>query len=134
VSKLTGWNPTVLETLQTYSAAENPVNHRVPQDFQMISTSGKVRGREQESSTSAAKAAFLGELTRRGLKPRPFKAYSFESAQQYGLPVGVNANFGVRFCDTRFAQPETEDKKLRKDPSWRFLALKVPFGNSLLSE
>jgi hypothetical protein len=42
---------------------------------------------------------------------------------------GVNANFGVRFCDTRFAQPETEDKKLRKDPSWRFLALKVPFGN-----
>jgi hypothetical protein len=33
-------NPTVLETLQTYSAAENPVNHRFPQNFQMISTSG----------------------------------------------------------------------------------------------
>jgi hypothetical protein len=43
VSKPTSPNPTVLETLQTYSAAQNPVNHRVPQDFQMISTSG-IRG------------------------------------------------------------------------------------------
>jgi len=32
--------PTVLETLQTYSAAENPVNRRFPQNFQMISTLG----------------------------------------------------------------------------------------------
>jgi hypothetical protein len=35
--------PTVLETLQTYGAAEDPVNARVPQDFQMISTSGMFR-------------------------------------------------------------------------------------------
>jgi hypothetical protein len=49
VSKPTSANPTVLETLQTYSAAENPVNHRNPQDFQMISTSGRVHVREQES-------------------------------------------------------------------------------------
>jgi hypothetical protein len=40
--------PTVLETLQTYSAVQNPVNRRVPQDFQMISTSG-LRGAGQES-------------------------------------------------------------------------------------
>jgi hypothetical protein len=42
-------NPTVLETLQTYSAAENPVNDRIPQDFQMISTPGIFQEREQES-------------------------------------------------------------------------------------
>jgi hypothetical protein len=41
VSEPTRANSTVLETLQTYSAAENPVNPRIPQDFQMISTSGK---------------------------------------------------------------------------------------------
>jgi hypothetical protein len=40
VSKPTSANPTVLETLQTYVAAFDPVNCRVPQDFQMISTSG----------------------------------------------------------------------------------------------
>ena len=36
-------NLTVLETLQTYRAAENPVNQRNPQDFQMISTSGRLQ-------------------------------------------------------------------------------------------
>jgi len=40
VSKPTSANPTVLETLQTYVAAFDPVNCRVPQDFQMFSTSG----------------------------------------------------------------------------------------------
>lgn len=35
-----------------------------------------------------------------------------------------NANFGVHFT-----QPDTEDKKLRKDPTLEVLALKVPFGN-----
>src|SRR5580692_12167736 len=29
----TGTNPTVLETLQTYCAARNPVNRNIPQDF-----------------------------------------------------------------------------------------------------
>jgi hypothetical protein len=38
--------PTVLETLQTYGAASDPVNRRDPQDFQMISTSGNGEGRE----------------------------------------------------------------------------------------
>ncbi len=47
-----------------------------------------------------------------------------DGAQRYGLPVGVqNATFGAHFT-----QPETEDKKLRKDPL-EVLALKVPFGN-----
>jgi hypothetical protein len=33
-------NPTVLETLQTYRAAKNPVNRRIPQNFHGISTLG----------------------------------------------------------------------------------------------
>jgi hypothetical protein len=37
---------------------------------------------------------------------------ALDCAQQYGLPVGVlDATFGEHF-----RQPETEDKKLRKDP------------------
>jgi hypothetical protein len=48
----TGRNPTVLETLQTYLAAQNPVNDCFPQNFQMISTvgrnlSGRAAGRKQ---------------------------------------------------------------------------------------
>jgi hypothetical protein len=39
-----------------------------------------------------------------------------------------DATFGVHF-----RQPETEDKKLRKDPL-EVLALKVPFGYVMLSE
>jgi len=35
--------PTVLETLQTYSAAENPVNVNIPQAFHMFCTRGKIR-------------------------------------------------------------------------------------------
>jgi len=37
-------NPAVLETLQTYSAAQNPVNACNPQNFHGISTFGKIRG------------------------------------------------------------------------------------------
>jgi hypothetical protein len=32
------WLPTVLETLQTYRAAQNPVNASIPQNFHAIST------------------------------------------------------------------------------------------------
>jgi hypothetical protein len=60
VSKPTSANPTVLETLQTYSAAQNPVNRRIPQDFQMISTSG-IRGAGARERTSGAKARIQHE-------------------------------------------------------------------------
>jgi hypothetical protein len=57
VGEPTRTNPTVLETLQTYSAAKNPVNLRIAQDFQMFSTSGSPRwGAAQESSTAESKA------------------------------------------------------------------------------
>jgi hypothetical protein len=35
-------NPTVLETLQTYRAAQSRVNASIPQNFHGISTSGRV--------------------------------------------------------------------------------------------
>ena len=57
-------NPAVLETLQTYSAAQNPVNPRIPQNFLTFSTSGKTIG-----------------VGGRGAKAR-------NSAQPYGLPLG----------------------------------------------
>jgi hypothetical protein len=40
---------------------------------------------------------------------------------------GSNATFGVHFT-----QPDTEDKKLRKELTLEVLALKVPFGYLLL--
>jgi len=39
----TNANPTVLETLPTYSAAENPVNVNIPQAFHIFCTRGKFR-------------------------------------------------------------------------------------------
>ena len=58
VSKPTSANPTVLETLQTYRAAQNPVNRYVPQDFQMISTSG-IRGAGAGELPAKPKSRFL---------------------------------------------------------------------------
>ena len=53
----TNANPLVLETLQTYRAAENPVNDRVPQDFQMISTSGIAWDRRAARETKIPRLA-----------------------------------------------------------------------------
>src|SRR5258708_17147922 len=55
--------PTVLETLQTYSAAVNPVNRRIPQDFQMISTSGKRDGRARPQGLKPKSKPKLGGTT-----------------------------------------------------------------------
>ena len=58
-------NPAVLETLQTYVAAQGPVNPRIPQNFHGISTLGNPLG------TAA------GEPKLRS------------GAQQYGLPLWI---------------------------------------------
>ncbi len=64
VSKPTSANPTVLETLQAYGGAQNPVNRRVPQDFQTISTAGPIGKREQESCLKP-ESRFLAGLSAR---------------------------------------------------------------------
>ena len=110
-------NPTVLEILQAYGAMQNPVNRRVPQDFQMISTAGPFW------------EAGAGELPRTR-KQVPHRAFS---------PIRNDKLFGRRseqratVCSSGrnetplSAHADTEDKKLRKDPL-EVLALKVPFG------
>jgi hypothetical protein len=52
-------NPTVLETLQAYVAAQNPVNRRIPQDFQMISTVWTVLGSEGRRAASKKRRTAL---------------------------------------------------------------------------
>ena len=59
-------NLTVLETLQTYRAAKNPVNARCAQNFHSFSTTGILM--EQRTPSSA-------------------KIQGFSSAQRYGLPL-----------------------------------------------
>jgi len=95
--------PTVLETLQTYRALKNAVNQRIPQVFQMISTSGM---------TSGAKAPLTGQCFRRGLKPRPFKACRGNTARS-----GMVFRRSNRYRNnSRFsAHAKTEDRKLIKE-------------------
>ena len=62
----TSANPTVLETLQTYSACENPVNRNIPQDFQMFSTSEILTlGRRDGRACLRAEARFARSETAR---------------------------------------------------------------------
>ena len=90
----------------------------------MISTSGILLIAGQESSQQTPKLCHSERLYR---KESAFSSRRSNSAQPYGLPIGQDATFGVNF-----AQPDTEDKKLRKDPYYlEVLALKVPFGTPL---
>jgi hypothetical protein len=63
-------NPTVLETLQTYRAAEKAVNARIPQDFQMISTSGLRSGRKSGARCHPQHVRSTGEEPALALKGR----------------------------------------------------------------
>jgi hypothetical protein len=112
VSKPTSANPTVLETLQTYSAAQNPVNDLVPQDFQMISTSGESWGTAGELP---AKSGFL--------TINPFGMTTLRSARMHATVCafrsGSDASFGARilrlaFCDSRFCDSPDGRQKIEK--------------------
>jgi hypothetical protein len=110
--------PTVLETLQTYGAAEDPVNRRLPQDFQMISTSGISGWGGGRRDASKHQALSFRTALSRGIC---FWLAALEHAQQY-VP-------SVREMTPISTHTDTEDKKLRKDLyCLEVLALKVPFG------
>ena len=96
-------NPTVLETLQTYCAAQNPVNACIPQNFHAFSTSGKA-AEEQRSGSLSSKTARNGMAFRLEVQTRLF--------------------FGAR--------QSGRQKIEKRSYVWRFLALKVPFRNSLM--
>ena len=55
-------NPTVLETLQTYRAAKNPVNLNIPQGFHMFCTCGPKWKAGQESAAQGLKPASCWDL------------------------------------------------------------------------
>jgi hypothetical protein len=84
---------------------ENPVNHRFPQNFQMISTSGIFAERERESCQPKTNRS-------RFLTIRPFGMTwlfsdgAHDNTQPYGLPIGDNATFGAR----RYGRQEIEKR------------------------
>ncbi len=114
-------NPTVLETLQTYRAAQNPVNASVPQNFHQISTSGGFEsvasGKNRPTGRLAqlcvghhrGRAALQGRVKhskRRALAPE-----GHNRAQQYGLPPRERNQNSQAFS----GQARTEDRKLKKE-------------------
>jgi hypothetical protein len=137
----TSANPTVLETLQTYCAAQNPVNPNIPQDFQMFSTSGIRPGAgtgelNQVSSFKQALSFRTGKAIKlvipNGQSPRGICFLTLTRSshtQQYGLPL----HFAMNQCDEPSAQFRRRSKRKTKIEKrsyvWRFLALKVPFRN-----
>jgi hypothetical protein len=91
-------NLTVLETLQTYRAAKNPVNARSAQNFHPFSTTGIL--------SSAARGG--NDL----------------SAQRYGLPLSQRCQDPAQGF---LGRARAEDRKLIKELALEVLALKVPF-------
>jgi len=88
----------------------DPVNRRFPQDFQMISTSGKVGAAAGELASKNQDSSLRSEW--QALRGWRLWGALYAYAQQYGLPVGMKTPLSERIL----RQPETEDKKLRKDP------------------
>jgi hypothetical protein len=70
---------TVLETLQTYRAAQSTVNACIPQNFHRISTMGNSGRRTRR--TSGAKARLVDGLWAVRLKPHPSTSWG---ARRYG--------------------------------------------------
>ena len=105
----TSANPTVLETLQTYVAAQDPVNASVPQNFHVISTMGIRGGGAGLSSTRSPKAgkpyglSFQNRRSRRGI------CFCLPGAQTRAT-VWPSASKALIS-----AHAEAEDRKLRKD-------------------
>ena len=118
-TKSTEQNPTVLETLQTYAAAKNPVNERIPQNFHGISTSG-IPGAGRRAQLNPCHSGSTQNLSFRAVLPR---GICFGGAQ-------TRNGMAFRFESAHFGACRRGRLEIEKRPYvWRFLALKVPFGN-----
>jgi hypothetical protein len=102
-------NPTVLETLQTYVAAQDPVNASVPQNFHVISTMG-IRGggaglsfNQKPKSRQTLWFVIPNRRSRRGI------CFCLPGAQTRAT-VWPSASKALIS-----AHAEAEDRKLRKD-------------------
>ena len=83
-------NPAVLETIQTYVAAQDPVNASVPQNFHVISTMGIRGGGAGVSSTRSPKAGKPYGLSFRTGEAGEESAFAYQEhrrGQRYGLPL-----------------------------------------------
>ena len=126
LAELTGTNPTVLETLQTYSAAKirsTSGAHRISRCFPHLRTPslagcGRAAGKEVELGSTYGQQCPYPHFAV-GLKNCAQQYEAFRSAKN----VSNHADFGA--C-------RSGRQKLRKDPSLEVLALKVPFGKLLL--
>ena len=83
---------------------------------------GRRKSRQSSLPTEFPDDFHIGNLAERDRRAQWNS--SKNSAQPYGLPIGAGRPISACFLRS----PNTEDKKLRKDPL-EVLALKVPFGN-----
>jgi hypothetical protein len=112
----TSANPTVLETLQAYGAVQNPVNARLPQDFQMFSTSGMVRAGaaagEQPAQKQVPRRAFSSVRN-----DNTFELWALKTARNSMVFRSELAIFGARRI---WASPDGR-RKIEKRSFWRSL-------------
>ena len=108
----------VLETLQTYRVAKNPVNPRIAQDLHRFSTMGNP-DRCRRPRGRAALQRRVSSKPGRGFSP----CANLDRAQRYGLPPH-RRSFSARRL---FGPCESGRQKIERTYVWRFLALKVPF-------
>jgi hypothetical protein len=97
-SKPTGVNPTVPETLQTYRAAQNPVNATNPQNFHVFSTTGRTTenrptGRYQPGGRTPGSTTWEGHdfshADQAGTQIGTLAPEGQNRTQRYGLPHGA---------------------------------------------
>jgi hypothetical protein len=105
-------NPSVLETLQPYCAAKNPVNRGIPQNFHLFSTVGISMWGQPPSAVRSSEA----------------RQHGHSSTQQYGLPPTRNPEMALTGA-CFFGRAKAEDRKLIKELALEVLTLKAPFRN-----
>jgi hypothetical protein len=122
--------PTVLETLQTYCAAKNPVNRGVPQNFHHFSTMGiSTWGQPPSLACPERLGVKRGGVER--VRSSEARQRGHSSTQQYGLPLGRKSEMAL-ISACFFGRAKAEDRKLIKELALEVLTLKVPFRNLLL--
>jgi hypothetical protein len=108
-------NPAVLETLQTYVAAQHPVNADDSQNFHVISTTGNsgADGRAGPQGLKPKKSVAASAVR---LKVAPFPVRAHYGAQRYGLPRCIKTAPDAP-AHGFLGHSKAEDRKLRKDPT-----------------
>jgi hypothetical protein len=110
--------PTVLETLQTYVGAQDPVNARTSQNFHVFSTPGIPAADRRAKPQRLKPAIFRGSFGATGSRTLPARHDDdgiprfvlVERTQRYGLPLSQNAD-SKAFSGNATA----EDRELRKE-------------------